>query len=854
MLPLHFINGIMIRTPILILLIFFMYSSALTQENGDQGDTTLQNVIPIISIDQLSNSDQDEGDTYSVLSASRDAFESAITFTLGRYRYRFRGYDGKYNTFLLNYAPLNDMVLGWFSYGNLGGLSNILYGRENSIGLEVGNLHIGEIGGVQSIDIRAGNQRKRFQGTYSFTNGAYNHRLMATYNTGVLEKGWAVSMSVSKRWAQEGYVEGTFYDTYGYYFGVEKFIKEDHRLALSVIANAGRRGRSSGSTQEVYDLAGSYQYNSYWGWQDGEKRNSRVVTQHQPIISLNYEWKKNANIVFRNAAYVQIGKYGTTALDWYDAKDPRPDYYRNLPSYIDIPEVADQVENAILENPDLLQLDWDYMYEANRNSYETVENANGIEGNTVSGKQAKYVLQERRSDVFKVGNAVSFEWSVMDRLTINGGLNYSRQQTHYFNKLDDLLGADFHVDVNSFAERDFPSDPDKAQNDLNNPNRIVYEGDTYGNNYKATVCETGVWGQALYTLKKVDFSLSAAVSNHHFKRTGEYRSGLFPENSFGDSKKQQFLQYQVKGGVTYKVSGKHYLFATGAYQAKAPSFRDAFVSPRTRNTAIPNLETEKIGSVEAGYLLKSEDFKARAVFYYTSFKDQVQSISFYHDDFQNFVNYSITNIGTSHIGVELMAEAKIVPGLYASVVAVLGRHTYNGRPNATITRDNDEEPLAVNQIVYADNYYLGGHQQNAATIGLDYSSPKYWRVGMDINYLNGVWISINPARRTADAIELVEYQSDQWNAILNQEKTDPAVTVDLNGGYSWKMDRTIKGMKKSWFMYLNVGLSNVLNKKDIATGGFEQYRFDDEKDPEKFPRKYYYAQGFSAYVNLSFRL
>ena len=29
----------------------------------------------------------------------------------------------------------------------------------------------------------------------------------------------------------------------------------------------------------------------------------------------------------------RFGKNGYTALDWYDAADPRPDYYRNLPSY-----------------------------------------------------------------------------------------------------------------------------------------------------------------------------------------------------------------------------------------------------------------------------------------------------------------------------------------------------------------------------------------------------------------------------------------------------------------------------------------------------------------------------------------
>ena len=81
------------------------------------------------------------------------------------------------------------------------------------------------------------------------------------------------------------------------------------------------------------------------------------------------------------------------------------------------------------------------------------------------------------------------------------------------------------------------------------------------------------------------------------------------------------------------------------------------------------------------------------------------------------------------------------------------------------------------------------------------------------------------------------------------------MTMDLNGGYSWKMNKTIDGLKKNWFMYLNVGLSNVLNKKDVKTGGYEQYRYDFEnRDPETFARRYYFANGFTAYVNLTFRL
>ncbi len=833
----------------------FLFSVAIGQAVEEEVEDTILQPLPIISLDQLNESDEDEGGTYSLLSASRDAFESAIGYTLGRYRFSFRGYDSKYNTFQINNVSVNDLNLGWFSYGYLGGLNNVLYGRNNSIGLESNNLGLGGIGGLSAIDLRAGNQRKSFRPTYSFTNGSYNHRLMATYNTGVTDKGWAVSMSANRRWAKEGYIEGTFYDTYGYFLGVEKFFNNDHRLALTVIGNAGRRGRPSATTQEVYDLAESNYYNPNWGYQDGEKRNARVAKQNQPMIFLNYEWKDNENIIVRSGTFAQIGRNGASSLNWFDGKDPRPDYYRNLPSYQTNPDLELQVTEAIQNNPNLLQLDWDYMYEANYNNLETVENVDGIEGNDVTGKTAVYLVEERRYDNLRFGHQTSFEWIAADNVTLHGGVQWQRQKTHYFKTIEDLLDADFHVDFNQFAERDFPDNPSAAQNDLLNPNRIVYEGDVFGYDYDAVTCELGGWTQALITFNKIDIALGAGLNHNKFFREGRYQNGIFPDNSLGKSKVQNFIEYQFKGNFTYKISGKHYLYASAAYENNAPTFRDAFISPRTRNDVIPGLTTEKITSVEAGYLMKSSDYKARAVFYYTGFRDKVQNISFYNDAEQNFVNYSLRNINTQHIGVELMAEAKIVPGLYASAVAVLGRHIYTSRPLATITQDNNAEVLVEDEVVYADNYYLGGHQQNVLTVGLDYRSPKFWRIGADVNYLNGMWININPARRTEQAVNLVDADSEQWNNILDQEKTDASVTLDLNGGYSWKMDKTIKGMKKTWYMYLNVGLTNVLNKRDIVTGGFEQYRYDfEERDPETFPRKYYYAYGFSAYVNLSFRL
>lgn len=48
-----------------------------------------------------------------------------------------------------------------------------------------------------------------------------------------MKGGWAVSLSYSRRWADEGYVKGTFYDGHSYFLSVEKIINSKHSLSLT---------------------------------------------------------------------------------------------------------------------------------------------------------------------------------------------------------------------------------------------------------------------------------------------------------------------------------------------------------------------------------------------------------------------------------------------------------------------------------------------------------------------------------------------------------------------------------------------------------------------------------------------
>jgi hypothetical protein len=52
-----------------------------------------------------------------------------------------------------------------------------------------------------------------------------------------------------------------------------------------------------------------------------------------PIAILTHDWKISSNAKLTTSGYVTFGKSGQTALNWNDDKDPRPDYYKYLPSY-----------------------------------------------------------------------------------------------------------------------------------------------------------------------------------------------------------------------------------------------------------------------------------------------------------------------------------------------------------------------------------------------------------------------------------------------------------------------------------------------------------------------------------------
>ncbi len=790
--------------------------------------------ITEININELDLGDDSKGQAVSgLLHSSGDVFTSTSSYTLGAMYFRMRGYDSENYSVYMGGINVNDAENGRTIWSEWGGLNDATRNKEVVNGIASSRFSFGNLGGVTNIITRASLQRKQTKFTYSLSNKSYTNRAMFTYSTGLMDNNWAFTVSGSRRWGEGGYIDGVFYDAWAYFVSVEKKINNKHSIAFTGFGSPTKRGQQGGATQETYDLVGSNYYNPNWGYQDGKKRNSRVKDFHEPMMILAHYWDIDRKTRLTSSLGYSFGYNGGTALNWYNAADPRPDYYRYLPSYQTDPYIKNLVTQSWLNNPEVSQINWDKLYQANYLANAT-------------GTQAKYILEDRRNDQQQFSVNILLNKEITSNVKFDGGLEYRKYRGHHFKTIADLLGGKYWVDIDQFAERDFQGDTIKNQNDLNNPNRIVKEGDTYGYDYYIYSNTGQLWGQMDVTLDKVDYYISGSVSNTTFWRHGNMKNGRYPDNSYGDSPERNFVTGGVKAGATYKFSGRHFLIGNAMYLTRAPFVYNSFVSPRTRGQYVNDLKQEKIISGDLNYILRTPQMKARLTIYHTMFYDQSEVTSFYHDDYKTFVNYALTGINKVHQGIEFGSEVKVSPTISVSAVAALGNFRYTNNPNSIISYDNGSKPDTT-QIVYSKSFYVNGTPQTAGSIGLNYRHPKYWFFNANFNYFGKMYLDFNPERRTSAALSNMSPDDPRIPDIINQIKLDDGFTLDASIGKSWQINKTN--------INLNFSVTNILDNTKLITGGYEQMRFDyDNKNINKFPPKYFYGFGRTFFLNLGIRL
>ena len=850
-------------------------------------------------------------DAPSILFESNDPFTSIASFGFSSIRFKNRGYTNESQDVYLSGIRMNDAITGYSPYSLWSGLNEATRSKESTVGIEASNYGFGGYNGVTNIHGTPSSVRPGWRFSALTNSALYRLRLMATYASGELDNGWSYAFNVSARIGGNDWVKGVYYRNFAYYAGVEKKFNDGHRLSLVTFAAPGQRGAQNASTQEVYDMMGDNMYNSNWGYQNGKVRNARVRKTFEPVTFLKYSYadddiEASATLMWRT------GKNGYTAMDWYDAPDPRPDYYRNLPSYfyMEDPDYDRQnyqkyawaLDTWQHQLPQYTHLNWDRLYHVNSGNFDEV----GL-------RRSKYVIEERRVDQNDVHLATNLKWNISKNITAAGGMTLRWNRTEYYKVLDDLLGGNYFINIDSFAERDYAANPAMVQNDLDyymqkGSAPIITEGQKYGYDYYANVFDERFWGKLAFDFGGFKANIAVEGGYNEFYRDGLMRKGLFAgldENgkeivvdgknlttydasgkvitSKGKSEVQNFWTYSAKLGLQYHFGGGHRVYANGGYFNDAPTFSQSFISPRTRNSVVPNLETIKTVSADLNYQYSNNGYNVRVTGFYTKIMDQSDMMSFYDDSQNSFTNFAMSGIDQRHAGVELGFKIPFfLQGLSLEGAFSWGEYIYTSAPRMTQTIDNSAEVVADNALVpfwashpvFKKNvvdgktvyetdaegdyvvdrwqkHYVPSTPQLAANLGFNYRTNSYWFFEIDAQYFANSYLDMNPLYRTDMAVAGPDGIATpvEIEYMASQEKFDPVFLLNASVGKSWYIDR-----KYNFGFSLN--LQNITNNKCVKTGGYEQTRLIDSKSAERYYRfdsKYFYMQGINYMLNLYFR-
>lgn len=862
------------------------------------------------SFSEFDLDDSGYSDAPTILYANNDVYADMVGFGFSAIRFKNRGYASETQDIYLAGVPMNDALTGYTPFSLWSGLNEAMRSKDATLGMESLSYGLGGYNGLTNISGQPYDVRPGWRFSLLSNSALYRLRVMATYASGELDSGWSYAFNASARLGGNDWVEGVYYRSFAFYAGVSKRFGDMHRLSLTAFATPGNRGAQNASTQEVYDLMGDNMYNSNWGYQNGKVRNSRVRKTFEPIITLKYDYTPSEDFSASATLLYRTGYNGYTALDWYDAMDPRPDYYKNLPSYFFMEDDDYNRENFekaawaeyawthhTPEYANYQHLNWDRLYNVN------YANPDG---------RSKYALEERRVDQNDVNLAGNIDWNIDRHFNLKAGAQFKFNRTENYKRMNDLLGGQYYLNIDSFAERDFASNEALIQNDLDyfldhNEAEKITRGGKYGYDYLAQIRRANVWANGSYNLGGFTANLAASIGYDSFWRDGLVRKGLFaglddngqpieyagrvlttydkdgnPVTSKGKSDVAEFLTWSAKLSLAYELAGGHRFSVNAGYFNDAPTFSQAFVSARTRNTMVDGLTTVKTFSSDVNYQYSNNGYNLRVTGFYTKINDQTDVMSFYDDSQHSFTNFAMTGIDQRHMGIELGVQVPLfLEGLSISGVLSWGEYIYTSNPHMVQTVDNSAEiirdedvPYWKSQPVYkiagyidgapvydkdADgNYIIEGEKKHyvpstpqlAAAIGLNYNI-NYWFFEVTGQYFAHSYLDMNPLYRTAFACGGGDgvITPEEVNYMAAQEEFDPAFLLNLSIGKSWYI-----GRKYNIGFSLNV--QNILNNKDVKTGGYEQTRLISSYEKDRYYRfdpKYFYMYGANYMLNIYFR-
>ena len=799
--------------------------------------------VVILSREQL-DAPEDAAASSPLLHARQDAFLNRASFDFSAGFFRLRGMDSREMVMRFNGVPLNTLYDGRPAWSSLGGLTDITRNRVSGTGWNYNPAGHGR--GLGLTDMRAYPTllRKGMRLTASASNRGYRYRLMATYVSRPGKAGLSYMVSAGWRYGASGYVRGTPYLSGAAYACLDWSPNARHSLRIGGLYANTRRGLSTALTREVAHLTGT-RYNPWWGRSAGGLRSARRRLESEPLLFLNHEYH-GRGIRWETAVGYQVQNRMRTRLSYFDAANPDPTYYRNLPSfYYNSPiganyDNSNRARRAFVSDP---QLDWGALFAANRNPAHQGRARYAITGDFREGGR------------LYIGSRGTFRFSPV--LEGSAGLEYTGANLHLGQRLVDLLGADYHVDSDPF---------NRTGNDLMGPNRKL-EGMVSGYSYRLGARSFRGHAQLHAASGRWEVWGGVLGGTTQYWRQGLFQNGRYPQTSPGRGDILDFLALSVRAGAGYRFTGRHGVQGVFGLSRRPPVISGAYVDPRENNRPFPSDATGKVLGGALTYWVRHPRLKGRITVYYSRFSDQRSARSYFADTAYGsaFFREITTGTATLHRGLEAGLEYTMGPAVTATFAAALGAFTYSGRPRLRMYYYPDpREPTNLPGegvwdvgSVRLDGLHLSGGPTWAGSLGVRYRDPAYWWLDVRANYLG----------RQYESLALMRYVPD---FLRDPEGIAPPVPEDDPGIREIRRQHPLPGyyllnisLGKSWLFHGHyigafVGVNNAFDTRH-RTGGYQQGRLanyadyfkDRQSGHPSFGSRYWYGYGRTYYLNVT---
>jgi hypothetical protein len=801
--------------------------------------------------------DDDMSQNVTIISSNNNIYASEVGFLFSPVRFRYRAFNQKYNDVYINGAAVNDMESGQFRYSLVGGLNQQTKNQEFSLPFESNNFSMSGMAGSNNYNFRPAQMPAGHRVTLSGANRNYTLRGMYTYNSGLNNKGWAYSANLTYRWADRGYVEGTFYNALSYFLGVQKVINDSHSLSLVTWGNPTERASQGASTDEMYWLANDKYYNPYWGYQNGEKRNSRVVNDFAPTAVVTWDWDIDHETRLTTSLLGKYSMYQSTKLNYNNSDNPQPDYWKLMPSsYFNVWDETDEFNRT---QQDLANWTTAYSYLSGRKADRQINFDRLIYSNrqvSAQGGDAMYFIQAKHNDVLNLSLSSTLNTKLNNNTSFNIGMNFGTNQARHYQTMEDMLGASVYHNINTYALGTYSDSDDKVQYDLNNRNGVVKEGDVFGYDYYIKVNKATAWSSISTKTGKWFLMAAAKISGTGMQRDGKMRNGMAAENSYGKSGTATFLDGGAKAGATWNIGRGHIITLGAGYEWKAPTASTAFAAPEINNDFVKNLKNERVLSTDLGYSFQTSWIKLNLNGYYSLIDNATEWQNFYYDDINSFSYVSLTDQQKAYYGIEAGARIKVTSSFDVTLIGTMSEA--KNMKNAHVRYMNSTSGVYVDDECLNKNHHENGTPLTAASIGLSYHSGG-WFLDLNTNWYDRIYLSSAPCFYYKQSLDnrqkyigdVLDNDGNFMPGILDQAKGHGGFMVDASIGRSIRL--------KKGSLSINLMVTNLLNNQNITTWGYEQGRSDYSSSGKeriyKFSKnpKVYYAFGTNGMLNIAYK-